>query len=876
MPSQPPPPGGERQLLVNTVSMTAQRVLAQMIAPTVEGEAVNVAAPSLSLLGVRDYPDALSSRSIPIGDGNSTTVELPVEALMANVSASGGKGGGNGGGGGGGPTTVDSMFVRFEGNPRLGASAAAASSSLLSVTLAAGGETLEVKNLSTPVRLTFMRAPPPPAAAPCAPSAGREACDAEFEAALAAAAAEVERCADLTGPRIGVAAARWAEECAASVASLNVKARAQRDACAAIEPVCKGRGVCVDGACACDAGWQGGECELRAACSFWSEAEGAFSSAGCVSDDAAAAALGPGAAVCVCNHPTEFAAIEEAVTNFSAFLDSFNELEVRLPPQLTFAEFIESLERISPVEWAIVAVGLVLMGVGLRVAAAFDDRNAYVTFYPKWHERLVSGVGRVTRMAGALLLFFLSTHHMLGVFFFLPIKPLSRAQRAMVVYAIVLGELCVTFLFFGTNQPSALARLWATVIDCGAVIFVGFVCRLFFIAAVRRTSPDATEDTHASWRLVARQTVVVAKPPKGKGRSSRAAPPQPFAGDWSRQLLLRNENAPNYCSELAVQPGRFRRFGRLTCKLVLTRRGESKPQVLVWQQSTSVISAKVQPSATGLRLGSAVGFESFAGVSFDGIVRCAPGDDHTPPPALLCGGFTAEGEPLFAIGQRELNAWGGLNGCEVSERGTVHKVELYFADPLAQPPKGFTKTAGGDIVAKASAKARARSLLSSTMGKLSMSNLTTSLKREDSILASPRSDGHYGGDSLRHLSLAPEPAKNSPRRGSVQIGAGQGAFRPSFSTGKSWNNRRNKIKERASALGNRAGSFIKLVSPIPSPPATPSPPTSPPEPWKPMGNYGKPRPAPVVLPEPSDGAAVAEPSTRDVGRVARRSRQSHG
>ena len=317
----------------------------------------------------------------------------------------------------------------------------------------------------------------------------------------------------------------------------------------------------------------------------------------------------------------------------------------------------------------------------------------------------------------------------------------------MVVYAIVLGELCVTFLFFGTNQPSALARLWATVIDCGAVIFVGFVCRLFFIAAVRRTSPDATEDTHASWRLVARQTVVVAKPPKGKGRSSRAAPPQPFAGDWSRQLLLRNENAPNYCSELAVQPGRFRRFGRLTCKLVLTRRGESKPQVLVWQQSTSVISAKVQPSATGLRLGSAVGFESFVGVSFDGIVRCAPGDDHTPPPALLCGGFTAEGEPLFAIGQRELNAWGGLNGCEVSERGTVHKVELYFADPLAQPPKGFTKTAGGDIVTKASAKARARSLLSSTMGKLSMSNLTTSLKREDSVPPSPRSDGHYGGDS---------------------------------------------------------------------------------------------------------------------------------
>ena len=112
-------------------------------------------------------------------------------------------------------------------------------------------------------------------------------------------------------------------------------------------------------------------------------------------------------------------------------------------------------------------------------AAAFDDRNAYVTFYPKWHERLVSGVGRVTRMAGALLLFFLSTHHMLGVFFFLPIKPLSRAQRAMVVYAIVLGELCVTFLFFGTNQPSALARLWATVIDCGAVFFVDTFIALF-------------------------------------------------------------------------------------------------------------------------------------------------------------------------------------------------------------------------------------------------------------------------------------------------------------------------------------------------------------------------------------------------------------
>ena len=69
----------------------------------------------------------------------------------------------------------------------------------------------------------------------------------------------------------------------------------------------------------------------------------------------------------------------------------------------------------------------------LPFAAASDDQNAYQVFYPSWHARLLecgqTRLGRAARIAGVLLLFFVTSHRMLWIFFFIATKPFSRAQR---------------------------------------------------------------------------------------------------------------------------------------------------------------------------------------------------------------------------------------------------------------------------------------------------------------------------------------------------------------------------------------------------------------------------------------------------------------
>ena len=243
-------------------------------------------------------------------------------------------------------------------------------------------------------------------------------------------------------------------------------------------------------------------------------------------------------------------------------------------------------------EWVVVVAFLVGIVLSLRLAAASDAQNAYQEFYPSWHARqLACGqtrLGRAARIAGVLLLFFVTSHRMLWIFFFIATKPFSRAQRTMMLWTIFMGELGVLGLFYGASNDDPFLQIWALLIDAGVVAGVGLVCRLSFMVALRQPAPPE-QPKPRRWRLVARQTV--AHKPKAVAAAK--------AWQSGHSALLTDSNRPQFFSDLVHEPGRFRSNNWLSCKLVLTPRRTllerltcraPSVQTLVWRQSTRASS----------------------------------------------------------------------------------------------------------------------------------------------------------------------------------------------------------------------------------------------------------------------------------------------
>ena len=67
--------------------------------------------------------------------------------------------------------------------------------------------------------------------------------------------------------------------------------------------------------------------------------------------------------------------------------------------------------------------------------------------------------------------------------FVLPTLPAARAQRLLSVYNIVLAQLAILILFYGTSQ-SPMAAIWAQLIDIATVVLVKTVSVQAFMQAM--------------------------------------------------------------------------------------------------------------------------------------------------------------------------------------------------------------------------------------------------------------------------------------------------------------------------------------------------------------------------------------------------------
>ena len=133
-----------------------------------------------------------------------------------------------------------------------------------------------------------------------------------------------------------------------------------------------------------------------------------------------------GGVVCATKHLTDFAVVSDSLVKADAFFESAMELEVNLPRPLSLEELLAVLTDINPEEYVGVVLAVIAALSLMWAAARYDDRRAYVEFFPRWHQRLGSSGPMALQAIGAQLIILLTSNHFFAVFFVLPSMPIRR------------------------------------------------------------------------------------------------------------------------------------------------------------------------------------------------------------------------------------------------------------------------------------------------------------------------------------------------------------------------------------------------------------------------------------------------------------------
>ena len=495
------------------------------------------------------------------------------------------------------------------------------------------------------------------------------------------------------------------------LADMAAAARTLNEKCMALPMPCNGRGACngETGACGCYGNNLGPSCGEAPACRYWDVAASGWASAGLTLEE-----LDPttGGAVCATSHLTDFAVVSDVLTSPDAFFESFADLNVNLPKAMTLEELLAVLADIEPAEYS--AMGLATMfACGLMwLAVLYDDRRAYVEFFPRWHSFLgQEGLGSKILKASitwqawaAQLTVLLASNHYLAIFFVLPTMPTRRTQRLMTVYLVVLSQFAVLILFFGQEQ-TGLTALWGILLANGIVVVIKVVSVKLFNSAVipkvllRQDRQKVARQRirrrrHGSWDLVLRQTVPGSKKKAAKARSL-------WTGDSLYTLIEPTE--PQFYDARCVQsvlPLYKAKYGQhtgdMTCKLKLTQ-PSGVWMAIEWRQASALGAAAVEKlevlrvytseeeqltSTSNANKSLERGYHencSRVNSAFKGLRK---GDARS----LLQGG-DAQGEgQRFTVGvcekPAEGGACGGLTGLGLESAGwtVLAKVEVYLSN----------------------------------------------------------------------------------------------------------------------------------------------------------------------------------------------------
>ena len=649
----------------------------------------------------------------------------------------------------GGGVTAVMIEIKAESSlrdppPPNGTAVTGLTSSLTSLTLKGANGTIKVENSSKPITLVI------PVAFP-ADDANVTNCrtyELEAEACLANVTilqqqqatkqTECEALGEEVTPLGGDSVAKL-EQCIDELNALAGETDEKNGNCSLIPLPCSGRGECrvvnesepTIGECYCDSGWIGIECSQKPSCAYV-DANGAFSEEGCtlVSFNRS---LG---AICSCTHLTEFGVMGEVLTSPDAFASSAFKLDVNLPEPMSLEDLIAVLAETAASGELFLVISIVCMFfVGLRVARCYDDARVYVSFYPWWYEKIscYASESKILRSIGAQLVFVMGKNHFLSVFFVLPILPAARTQRLMTVYNIILAQLAILILFYGTSQSGAAVYV-AQIIDIGVVIFIKTVSVKTFMTSLLRTSDVETEQakidkaeakysSKKKWHLLIRQTA------PGSSQAARSAHARAWSGDGA--VLNKDSGKKQFydAKRLAdIDMYRHPTTDMLTFKLVSYKKTSGahcesgfesfargarqvaadallygilgsagtvdatqqehqsslgkggKATRLYWKQRSNITDPKVVDYEAVSVPPELTRDEGFGGLR-KGDMPTSKVAARKAPKVVGVNADKDTGAPLFALGGTEPNRFGGITTWDDQATATSQRVEVYVLNP---------------------------------------------------------------------------------------------------------------------------------------------------------------------------------------------------
>ena len=360
------------------------------------GESFELHSDAIRLAAKRLDAQTLTGTSLSAGGASRFVLPSAVLALIAEQ-----------GGGSTAAAEIDVEIVEFAANPYAhtasGRFAVGVASELAlrlvnsSSSSSSSSSTLSIAGLdaSDPIRLSIPLAAPlddeddsPFVGSGC--GTNRSACDAELEALNASFTRKLLACRAVEGQVLSIFSQHAVADCVALSNASQRALEAKEAECAAIEaPPCSGRGTCrADGSCACEGAYYGANCGRVLQCSWWNGS--GFESSGCSAVGVAAAgdsSSGAATLACECSHLTLFEALYEV--NW-ADVEVYN--TVALPqaslPFSRWGELWESLGRLHPVAYVLMASVLLVLTLLLLWARREDGKTQYVAYMPSWYKFL--------------------------------------------------------------------------------------------------------------------------------------------------------------------------------------------------------------------------------------------------------------------------------------------------------------------------------------------------------------------------------------------------------------------------------------------------------------------------------------------------------
>ncbi len=500
----------------------------------------------------------------------------------------------------------------------------------------------------------------------------RSECEAELRVLNATALAQVAECEQVQNDVFSIFDQRGAADCLSLAHSAQEAVRRKQDICNELEVLpCSGRGSCSpDGTCVCDGPYYGFTCGRVLECTWWDGAS--YTAEGCRAMRVRRSSDGSdrGVLECECTHLTLFEALYDIEWGDVAIYSTLGWPMASLPLS-KWGELWDNLGKLHWTAWLMMASVILVLTILLLWARHMDNKAEYVAYMPKWYQQ-VRRVERAARHSRScwkrmsswpllVFLWFVTNHPWIVVFLVKPSDELKHAHLVMLLFNMLLAELCFFLVFYGYEQSPGAGAV-AILIDEGGKWVMLLCFQALFTWAMREPEIQTLEAEDAEgWCLVFRQTA-------------------PFVWPAGRVNLCEFDFLSDNFSKLEeLESYRDPATGEFTFKLAWPNRDHPPA---TWVQTSNPL---IDDTAEGFQV-----LQAREQRMRDGTYRSIPlVRSPEPDKALIVGGSKAHGDGMYyLIGHRLLRS-------ALSSRSTFRSTRSSFGAAKSLSMKSTTRSRAG-------------------------------------------------------------------------------------------------------------------------------------------------------------------------------------